>query len=284
MNQSATIKLFLPFGDPKKVRTAEISNWSGKAVASPRSDIDHFLARDELSKPGVYFLLGIDPEDGKPVAYIGEAETVSDRIKQHRAKDFWNAAIVFVSKDVNLTKAHIRYMEGRLIEAASKIGRYKIVNSQVSGARLPESDPHEMEVYLDRIAQLLPVLGSDILTPIVSTQASKGSFLLTCSMKGAVANGERTPNGFVVYKGSTAVLEERASARTQGLWIIILRNKLKDEGALVEKSGFLEFTRNVEFSSPSAAAAAVIHAGNAAGPVAWKDSNGRTLKELEESP
>jgi len=81
---------------------------------------------------------------------------------------------------------------------------------------------------------------------------------------------------------SSVTGDVQASAKTQGLWVITLRNKLKDEGALVEKSSFLEFTRNVEFSSPSAAAA-VIHAGNAAGPVAWKDTNGRTLKELEES-
>lgn len=78
MNKSATIKLFLPFGDAKGVRTAEISNWSGKAIAAPRSELDHFLAREELGKPGVYFLLGVDPDSGRPAAYIGEAESVAD--------------------------------------------------------------------------------------------------------------------------------------------------------------------------------------------------------------
>jgi hypothetical protein len=282
VNYTATIKLFLPFGDPKKVRTAEISNWSGKAIAAPRSDLEHFLSRDELSKPGVYFLLGTDPEDGRALAYIGEAESVSDRIKQHRAKDYWNSAIAFVSKDENLTKGHIRYLEGRLIEMATEIGRCKIANSQCSGARLPESDQHDMEVYLDRIGQLLPVLGSDILTPIAAAKKEAESQpLFFCAMKGAVAKGERAPNGFVVYAGSSAVLEDRASAKKQGPWIIALRKKLRDEGALAENSGLLLFTRNVEFSSPSAAAA-VIHGGNAAGPLAWRDKNGKTLKEIEE--
>lgn len=284
MSQSATIRLFLPFGDPKRVRTAEISNWSGKAVAGPRSDIEHLVARDELSQPGIYFLLGIDPQDGKPLAYVGEAESVSQRIRQHKTKDFWNSAIAFISKDENLTKAHIRYLEGRLIRLASEIGRFKVMNHLESGARLPESDRHDMEVYLERMQQLLPVLGTDLLAPIVrgiTANASTDSSLLFCSMKGATATGQRVPNGFVVMKGSYAVFEERASALKQGPWVITLRNKLKDEGSLQQQGNLLLFTRDVEFSSPSAAAA-VIHGGTAAGPLAWRNSQGVTLKELDE--
>lgn len=282
MNPSATIKLFLPYGDPKKVRTAEISNWSGKAIAAPRTDLEQLLLRDELAKPGIYFLLGVDSIDGRPMAYIGEAETVSSRIKQHKVKDFWNAAIVFVSKDENLTKAHIRYLEGRLIEAANKISRCKVENSQASGARLPESDQHEMEVFLERITQLLPILGTDILTPIVQIDTDNNNIEeYICSKKGALARGKRVPNGFVVFNGSTAVVKDRDSAKTHGQWVLTLREKLKAEGALVEKDGFYVFTKDVEFSSPSSAAA-VIHAGNAAGPIAWKNKAGKTLKEVEE--
>ena len=52
---SATIKLFLPRGDAKSLRTAEISNWSGKAIAAPRTELDELLAREELEKAGVSF-------------------------------------------------------------------------------------------------------------------------------------------------------------------------------------------------------------------------------------
>ena len=71
MNTSATIKLFLPFGDPKRLRTAEISNWNGKAIAAPRTELDLLLAREELRQSGVYFLTGTDPESGSPSSYIG---------------------------------------------------------------------------------------------------------------------------------------------------------------------------------------------------------------------
>src|SRR5258706_1041454 len=95
---SATIKLFLPRGDAKCLRTAEISNWSGKAVAAPRTEMDELLQREELDKPGVYILSGTDPTTGSPRAYIGEAEVIRERLKQHRTKEFWISAIVFVSK------------------------------------------------------------------------------------------------------------------------------------------------------------------------------------------
>ena len=116
---SATIKLFLVNGEPKRLRTAELSNWTGKAVAGPRSEFDSVLAREESQKSGVYFLTGNEPESGKPAVYIGEAECVRDRLKSQLDKDFWNQLVFFTSKDENLTKAHIRYLEGRLIEQAS---------------------------------------------------------------------------------------------------------------------------------------------------------------------
>lgn len=278
MNKSATIKIFLPFGDAKGVRTAEISNWSGKAVAAPRSDLGHFLARDELSKPGVYILTGVDPDTGRSMAYIGEAESVSDRVRQHKGRDFWNSAIAFVSKDENLTKSHIRFLEGQIIQAAVQVGRYVIANSQGSGAKLPESDQNDMLVFMERISQLLPVLGSELLTPITAAPSDEDKPIpLTCRMKGATATGYRTPNGFVVLKGSTAVQQLRESADS---WISTLRDQLVGNGSMVEAGAYLAFTKDVEFSSPSAAAA-MIHAGNAAGPIAWKDASGRTLKDIE---
>ena len=86
---SATIKLFLPRGDAKSLRTAEISNWTGKAIAAPRTELDELLAREELDKAGIYILTGSDPLTNTPRAYIGEAEVIRDRFKQHKTKEFW---------------------------------------------------------------------------------------------------------------------------------------------------------------------------------------------------
>ena len=74
---TASLKIFLAFGDPKRLRTAELSNWTGKAVAGPRNEFDKLLKREEALGTGVYFLTGIDPESNKKAIYIGEAEAIS---------------------------------------------------------------------------------------------------------------------------------------------------------------------------------------------------------------
>jgi len=281
--RSATIKLFLPQGDAKRLRIGEVSNWTGKALAAPRTELDDLLARDEPESSGVYFLLGVDAESGKNLAYIGEAEVIRDRLKQHKAKDFWNSVVVFVSKDENLTKAHIRYLENRLLQEAKAIGRYALENSNSSNPKLPESDREDMEVYLSRIRQVLPVLGSDLLSPISgSVNPAHPRPLLFCRMKNALAKGRRTESGFVVFSQSTAVLTIRPSAETQYPNTVALRMRLIQDGTLLEKDGLYVFGKDVEFSSPSAAAA-VIHGGSANGLTAWKDESGRALKDLEES-
>jgi hypothetical protein len=279
---SATIKLFLIYGDPKRLRTAEISNWSGKAVAAPRTEFDELLAREELGQSGVYILTGADALTGDPQAYVGEAEVLRDRLKSHKSVDFWVQATVFVSKDENLTKSHIRYLEGRLIEHTLAAGRTKLTNAQASGSKLPESDREDMEVFLSKVHQLLPVLGSDILTPVVQPKAAgQSGTLLYCDIKGVRATGERTPDGFVVFKGSHAVPELRPSAAKYP-YLGALREKLLKEGALQPNGSALLFTKNVQFSSPSAAAA-VVHGGSANGLVAWRTQDGTTLKDLEGS-
>jgi hypothetical protein len=148
---SATIKLFLPHGDGTRLRTAESSNWSGKALAAPRTDFDELLAREELEGSGVYILTGTDPATSKPMAYIGEAEVLSDRLKTHKNLEFWIAAVVFLSKDENLTKSHIRYLEGRLIDEAKTANRFALSNSQSSGSKLPEADRNDMRKFQNRL-------------------------------------------------------------------------------------------------------------------------------------
>jgi hypothetical protein len=278
---SATLKLFLPHGDAKRLRVGEVSNWTGKALAAPRTELDDLLLRDEAESAGIYFLFGSDPESGDALAYIGEAEVIRDRLKQHRARDFWNSVVVFVSKDENLTKAHIRYLEHRLLQEARRAGRYRLENANSSNPKLPESDREDMEVFLSRIQQVLPVLGSDLLTPISgSARNTKPQEELLCKNKGALARGRRTEGGFVVFKDSTAVVAERSSAESQHPYVVTLRRKLIRDGVLIEKDGFLVFARDTEFDSPSAAAA-VIHGGGANGLTAWKDTNGKSLKEIE---
>jgi hypothetical protein len=281
MKETATVKIFLAEGDPASVRIAEISNWTGKAVAGPRSQLELILQRDEAKKPGVYFLTGINPVTGKQRVYIGEAEVIRPRMKNHLDRDFWKTLIFFVSKDENLTKAHVKYLEGKLIEMAKAADRFELENTNSSGSHLPESDAADMDVFLAKIEQLLPVLGQDFLKPIRKpTVKPSKSKLLSCTIKKVNATGRPTENGFLVLKGSEAVLVERPSVKKYP-YPSILRSQLISEGVLAGESDKLVFTKDHEFSSPSAAAS-VIHGGHANGLREWKNADGVSLKELEQ--
>jgi len=275
--EAATIKLFLVHGSPNGLRTAELSNWSGKAIAAPRNELAALLKREELSSPGFYFLTGVDPDTGEKAIYIGEAEDVSSRLKNHSGKDFWNSATVFASKDENLTKAHIRYIEGKLISIALDNSASQVVNAASSGAKLPESDAAEMDIFLQKTLQLLPVLGITDFNKSVEEPVRQEDILYR-KIKGLTAKGKRTSGGFTVYAGSQAVLEHRPSAkRTKKK-----RELLVAKGLLSQEGNHLVFTKDIEFSSPSLAAA-VVRGGATNGLTSWKNSAGKQLKEIEEN-
>jgi len=281
MKETATVKIFLAQGDPSSISTAEISNWTGKAVAGPRSQLELVLQRDEAKKPGVYFLTGINPETGKERVYIGEAEVIRSRIKSHLDRDFWKTVIFFVSKDENLTKAHIKYLEGKLIEMTKAADRFELENTNLSGSHLPESDAADMDVFLAKVDQLLPVLGQDFLKPIASTLTGlKNTDFMFCKIKNVKAKGRPSENGFLVLKGSEAVLKERPSVKKYP-YPSKLREQLSSDGVLNLEKNKLVFTKDYEFSSPSSAAS-VIHGGHANGLQAWKDADGVSLKDLEQ--
>ena len=116
------IKLFLIDGTPGGLTTAEITNWTGHVLSAGRSDLTDLLKRDEASTHGTYLLLGDHEEAvGNTRGYIGEVDIVADRLRYHlRDKDFWDQLVVITSKDANLTKAHVRYLESKLISLASQ--------------------------------------------------------------------------------------------------------------------------------------------------------------------
>ena len=228
-----------------------------------------------MNAPGVYFLTGIDPDTGERAIYIGEAEKVSSRLKNHVGKEFWTSVAVIVSKDDNLTKAHIRFLEGALIGIASDNNSAQVMNTVASGASLPESDEAEMATFLNHALQLLSVLGIKEFDKTLESPTAKKD-ILTFKTKGIVATGKRTSNGFMIFKGSQAVLESRPSAQ----WSRQKRDELQEKGILEINGDHMVFTIDSEFGSPSTAGC-MVAGGSTNGLTAWKNARGQTLKKIE---
>jgi len=281
MKFGKTIKIFLIDGEPNGRMSCELSNWSGKAYKIPRIKIKDCSDREDLTSTGVYLLFGKDDSDKEQV-YIGEAESILKRLNQQLTqKDFWNEAIVFISKDENLNKAHIKYLENRLHDIAKTANRYKVDNSIIpTQSSISESDRAEMEEFIEYIKLLVNTLGHKVFDEKreFKPKQKQESFFIKAA-RGADGQGEMTSDGFVVFKNSKAAATIVNSMTPN---YITYRQKLIDEGVLVDKGEYFEFSDDFIFSSPSTAAVMVM-GRNANGLTEWKNKNGKTLKEFESS-
>ena len=271
-----TIQIFLPDGNPRSIRIAEITSRTVQAVLIPRSKLEDATQRDELSNVGVYFLVGSSEEDAKPLLYVGEAEDCAVRLKQHnKSKDFWNVALAVVSKTKYFTKSHIKFLEWYCHEEAREAGRYRLENAAVpSRPYVPEAVEADLHDNLETIRILVATLGYPLFDRIQKPQKKD---ILICKGKDAYAEGEYSEDGLIVFAGATANLQETKSA---GAWVTNLRTKLIEEGVLQADGAVYRFTANHVFSAPSPAAAAVL-GRHANGWMEWKYKDGRTLDEVK---
>lgn len=281
MLRPQTIQIFLPHGDPRGMRVAEITTRIVRVIEVPRSQLSDFIKMPEAQQVGVYFLMGELSETGLPRSYIGQSGSVGNRLLQHNLnKDFWNRALVVISLTNSMTQTHALFLEWFAINAATVAGRYSLENGN-SGARpytpAPlEADCHEIH---ETAATLLATLGQPIFEPLTGSPErldgkATASELFYCRGPEANGVGEYTSEGFVVHKGSTARIENVASIK--GTSQERFRQQLVTEGLLALNGDHYVFTRNHLFASPSMAAIACL-GRSANGWIEWKTKQGQTL-------
>ena len=276
---------------PGGLVTAEVFNWTGNVLRFPRSAAYRAFSREEVSRSGVYLLTG-EGEDG-PLAYIGEAEAVRDRLKHHiREKDWWTECFVVTTAGDALNKAHIRYLEARLIETARNVGRVELENqTNPPRPRLSEAQMANMEGFLETLLLVMPALRVDLLlsqTEQIRDQSNALSqialpeFVLTTPKYGIAAYAVIQDGKFIVRKGSKAQATWIANAKQVDNYAKI-HAQLLTAGVLVAEGKLASFAEDTAFSSPSAAAA-VINGRSTNGTTAWTEPvTGRTYKEWEAS-
>jgi hypothetical protein len=278
-----SLRIFVADGDPDGLRVVERSNWIGKALMFPRALLPKVKQREELGQTGVYLLLGPRDDGEGEMLYVGEGDPVRPRLESHYAqKDFWNRAVCFTAGgNGQLNKAHVQFLEANLIRLAKAAKRVPLDNAnQPTEPSLSEADRADMQVFLENMLGMLPVLGIhafEQLTPVVSATAVT---MLTCKGKGVAAQGYEATQGFVVKAGSLAVGETVPSMQQHVRGMYDLRQELIGNGVLERDGDHFRFAQDYVFSSPSTAAAVVL-GRSANGRVEWKDEKNRTLKELQ---
>jgi len=276
----ASIRIFLADGQPEGIRSVW---WTSRiGPAGPWSRTAHSLAlqRDDLARAGVYALIG--PGNGSDSrVYVGEADDLRERIKKHAtAKDFWTRFIAFSSADGSLNKAHVRYLESRLVELAQSANQWEVANGNTPARPLlSEADQADAEWFLREMLVLYPILGVDAFE--VAHEEIKGNALgpeLRMVPQGVDARGQELKDGFVVRQGSHARGMETQSIHG---YLSEARQQLRERGVLADSGNGLVFTQDYRFTSPSTAAGVLAGAARN-GRTSWQDAEGRSLKTLQD--
>lgn len=266
-----TITTYLIDGDPKGTQYAFISNKICQMFVVPRSNLSYLNAQEKLQKPAFYILLGED-ESTKPQAYIGETENFKERVKDHDSKKaFWNKALIFVSKDADMTKVDVQYLEHIAIQTAKKANTFILKdNIQIPKApNLPEHQRDSMDEFFEDVKFLASFIGCNIF----EISQPKAEHLFYTKGRGCNATGFYSSDGFTVLKGSVIAKTVVPSFHWREK-----REKMIQEYASIEDNA-LTLTSDITFSSPSTAADFCIGSSNN-GWLVWKDIDSNTLDSV----
>ena len=284
-----SLQLFFTDGRPDGMLTAEVFNWTGHVLRVPRTQLKDALTREQAAFTGVYVLLG--ELDGEALAYIGEAEDLGNRLRNHaKEKDWWETAVLITSAANNLHKAHVKYLESRLVEIAYGVKATALDNGNIPPrSSLSEADQANMESFLDTLRMVLPAIRVDIFMdksrqtsePTKTSDTALPVFELSTPRFGIKANAVLKEGEWIVQAGSLA-RKEWTGNRAHKTNYHKLYDDLCESGILAADGAHRRFTRDYAFSSPSAAGA-VVNGRSTNGRTAWKlRDDGRTYAQWED--
>jgi hypothetical protein len=299
ITRGRSLELYYVDGRPDGLLTAELFNWTGHVLKTPRQQIKEALSRAESSYTGVYLLTG--EKDGKPTVYVGESEDIASRISTHeQKKDWWTVAVLVTTAANKLNKAHVKYLEARLVERAGSVGHAKLDNgTNPKRPSLSEADIAKMEAFLDNLFIVLPAVRIDVfvertrpsLTEAGSSTQQKSDaqpvavspaahFVLKVPKHGIEARAALIDGEFIVEANSSARKTWQGKGTGQS-FAAQLHAQLRQNGTLADDGPRSRFTQNYVFTSPSAAAS-VVTGRPTSGPAAWLEvGSGRTYKAWE---
>ena len=279
MPYSKTIQMFIFDGNPNGRIMCELSNWNGRVYKISRNELSEFSQRADSENTGVYFLFGKDEENNDTV-YIGEAEKMFSRLKQHlRDSEYWNDCIVVISKDNLLNKAHVKYLENKFYMLAQNAGRSIVINNTIpTCSSISEYDEAMLHEFINNAKLLVNTLGYKVFDTIEDTavrQNDTEQYFFIKAARGADAKGMIVSDGFAVMKGSTIAFSTVQSMSDN-------LKKLRDsliKKEIIDKN--FKLTRDYIFTSPSLAAA-IVMGRNANGRTEWKNEEHKSIKDIEE--
>ena len=278
-----TIQIFLPNGDPNGIKIATIRTRNIEVIYFSRNNLENLSKiMEKRNKVGIYFLIGFNEDKDQNEIYIGEAEDVIERLKQHnRNKDFWQNGYFVVDNNGLLTKSHIKYLENITYNKIKEAGKI-VVNNETEPTKSYVDETIEADLngdILETIKILLSLLiGDNIFEKIEKISNKKDGDIFICkNNKGCYAEGKYIKNGFLVFDGAKCNLQVTGSFN--GGSESKMRNFLIDNKILIQKDNFYILQKDYLFKSPSMASSTILGM-RSNGWLWWKNKNEKTLDEV----
>jgi hypothetical protein len=211
-------------------------------------------------------------EDDLPEIYVGESDDFSQRYISGKFPIEFDTFLIFTSKDDNLTRAHVKWLEEKLWSILrGNSGKVIVANAnKPTSSNLPRADIATMQTYLGNMIYVLEALGYDLFSVKERTSTSPVGQVeqldneaqsLTIDLYATLPK-RLDDRAFLRYEDGAYVLTSGSKINvriTESLPSNVrkLREQLIQDGGLLERGDHLELTRDIPFSKPSPASALV---------------------------
>lgn len=266
------VKIFITGQDPRSLRTVELDNWTGVAITGQPEFFKKALEAEVLSRSCVYLLIRSGADDDLPEIYVGESDDFSQRYTNGKFPIEFDTFLIFTSKDDNLTRAHVKWLELKLWSILrGNSGKVVVANTnKPTSSNLPRADIATMQTYLGNMIYVLEALGYDLFSvqERTSTAPAKQNDqaiveVPTLSIDLYATLPKRPDDrAFLRYADGAYVLLTGSKINTKTTESLPanvkkLRDQLIGDGGLLPRGDHLELTRDIPFSKPSPASALV---------------------------
>ena len=252
------------------------------------------LPRDEVSDVGkkfpsfkqyaFYILLGYD-KGGKPMAYIGQTNDFTNRVIDHKQKkDFWDKALVFVSKADEIYASEVLYLEFLGWRKAKDAKNFVIENTKdIIEPSLSTDKKNDMELFFDEIQFLTRFYGCDVFDspkakPISQSKGEEFYFKITKNDVDATIMYYPDSKTFILKKDSLIAYEDSPSCPPAAKK---LREEIRNNSNLSKKNGnTLLILSDIDITSEKrmpSHPASVIAGTSRQGTTAFVEKNGKTF-------
>lgn len=252
----------------------------------PSDSVSRICKEYLVGKYAFYILLG-KCDIGLPWAYIGQTNDFANRVADHKQnKDWWDTALVFVSKADEIFASETQYLEYLGWKSANESSLYHITNSKpIKEPRLSDDKKYDMELFFEEIKFLTRFYGCKIFDNLrIGVKGTEIAEVYTVEVKkrGIFANLQYSPctRSFILLEGSLiSAIETSCSKKAKEVRSLLLHNNefCKREGNLFR---VIQST-NIPVESGTPSLPAEVITGTAMqGPKALRNSDGRTFAEI----